>query len=229
MLERVPAMQEQLLGRQSATISPVRNTIALPAAALILSTALLAVSCTTVVPPATSGTPTQAVPTAAASSAPDATPAAPGTPAGSSTALLPDAAASGERVYTLNDSVEVETDTYLEILEGWRDPPGADGQARYTFLARFTYQVPASPDPFGVNAGYYNAIGFSVRDDEGFEYAVVQGSSGSREPELLFGNLNEGQMVQGWVTFEAPGDTAHLDLVYTPISISPATFRVIVP
>jgi hypothetical protein len=46
---------------------------------------------------------------------------------------------------------------------------------------------------------------------------------------LLFGNLTEGQSVQGWVTFNAPTDTAYLDVVYSPISREPATFRVLVP
>jgi hypothetical protein len=148
---------------------------------------------------------------------------------GGATQLQADPAVSGDRMFTLNQAAEIEDETTLEILEGWADPAAPDGQARYTFLVRFNYPVPESPDPFGVNAGYYNAAGFSVRDVEGFEYDVVQGSSESREPELLFGNLTEGQAVQGWVTFEAPADTSYIDLVYSPVSREPATFRALVP
>ncbi len=200
--------------------------IRLISALMVLGAVLLLSACTSVTPAATVGSAQPAPPSAAATAAPAATP---GAPVGTSTQLLPDPSVSGERMYTLGQPVEIEDETQLEVLEGWIDPPGPEGTARYTFLVRFSYPVPQSPDPFGVSAGYYNAIGFSVRDDQGFEYAVIQGSSQSREPELLFGNLNEGQDVQGWVTFEAPAETAYLDLVYGPVSRDPATFRVIVP
>lgn len=216
----------------------MRGTVA--AALSVLVALLVLAGCTTVAP---AGTPVAPATTTAPAPAggPTTTPLVGGSPVpvasgpeGSlppavATALLPDPGVSGERMFTLGQPVEIEDETLLEVVEGWVEPAQTARQARYTFLVRFSYPVPESPDPFGVSAGYYNAIGFSVRDDQGFEYDVNQGGMNTRQPELLFGNLTEGQNVQGWVTFEAPLETAYVDLVYGPVSRDPATFRVLVP
>jgi hypothetical protein len=59
----------------------------------------------------------------------------------------------------------------------------------------------------------YNPFYFTVRDGEGFEYDV---SIFGKEPSLQSSNeLQPGQKVKGWVTFEVPTDAKGLTLIYS--------------
>jgi hypothetical protein len=148
-------------------------------------------------------------------------------------ALEPVADLTGDRVYTLGEVATVEQVVSLELLEAWRGWTGAplpppDGQASYTFLVRFTWDG-TQPQFLDISGGYYNAIAFSLRDDESFEYPVLQGDSIARQPQLLFGEVAEGQSVQGWLTFHAPADAEWVELTYAPIADEQVFFRVAAP
>jgi hypothetical protein len=126
----------------------------------------------------------------------------------------------------------VEFVTSLEVLEAVKGHdtgfPLPDGQVAYAFLVRFTYDQ-ASAAPLDPGSGYYNSIGFTMRDDEGFQYSSATNNSGARTPTLLFGDLAFGQQVQGWITVWGPPDTSFVELLYTPIADEPVIFRMLVP
>ncbi len=184
------------------------------------------------------------VPLAAVSAAddlPTAAPAAPcPSPAGSAQAsapvgevsLLPAPELSGERMYTLGQVAIVEGIVQLEVLQatrGWSaSVPPPEGMAAWTFHVRFTWDG-REPAEFATGQPYYNAIGFTMRDDEGFEYPNLQSDLIGRQPALLFGYLAADQSVQGWVTFQAPADAAFVELTYSPISDDRVFFRVLAP
>jgi hypothetical protein len=157
--------------------------------------------------------------------------AAPSTGSGE-VALLPASDVTGERMYTLGDVAIVEGIVELEVLEatrGWSAsvaPP--DGMAAWTFLVRFTWDG-REPTGFSTGTPYYNAIGFTLRDHQGFEYANLQSDLIGRQPALLFGTLAEDQSVQGWVTFHAPIDAPFVELTYTPISDARVFFKALAP
>jgi hypothetical protein len=163
-------------------------------------------------------------------SPPPAVSAAPESPA-AGRPLRPDPDAEGPRVFTLGEVATVETVAELELLQAERDWPGAPavpaGRTAYTFLVRFRYDL-RTPGPIEIGGGYYNAIGFTMRDDQGFEYPVIQGSPSARQPELRFGDLNFGQSVQGWLTIWAP-ESAFVELLYRPIADDSVIFRVLAP
>jgi hypothetical protein len=100
--------------------------------------------------------------------------------------------------------------------------------AAWTFLVRFTWDG-REPAGFATGEPYYNAIGFTMRDDEGFEYPNLQSDLIGRQPALLFGYLAADQSVQGWVTFRAPADASFVELTYTPISDDRVFFRAVAP
>ena len=162
---------------------------------------------------------------------PDGTSAAPSMSSGE-VALLPDPDVSGERMFTLGDVAIVEGIVELEVLEatrGWSSSvPPPDGMSAWTFLVRFSWDG-REPTGFGTGTPYYNAIGFSMRDDQGFEYANLQSDLIGRQPALLFGTLAEDQSVQGWVTFHAPTDASFVELTYTPISDDRVFFKALAP
>ena len=179
------------------------------------------------------------VPTKSTSSAPPSCSPVLSTPGGASpavsdeVALQPVADLTGDRVYTLGDVATVEQVVSLELLEAWRGWAGAplpppDGQAAYTFLVRFSWDG-TQPEFLDISGGYYNSIAFSLRDDESFEYPVLQGDSIARQPQLLFGEVAEGQSVQGWLTFHAPANAEWVELTYAPIADEQVFFRVTAP
>jgi len=176
--------------------------------------------------PAEPGVPSPALPTAPGASAPAA-----GSPAaGEVEALGPSADLSGERMFTIGDVATVENVSTLTVRQAERGPglsamPPPEGQTAYTFLVVFAWDG-TTPGPISIGGGYYNAINFSLRDDEDFEYPVIQGTGFARQPELLFGDLAAGQQVQGWVTFFAPGDAEFVELTYRPIADEAVFFRV---
>lgn len=146
--------------------------------------------------------------------------------------LLPAPELRGERMYTLGQAAIVEGIVQLEVPQatrGWSAsvrPP--EGMAAWTFLVRFTWDG-REPAEYGTGEPYHNAIGFTMRDDEGFEYPNLQGDLTARQPALLFGDLAAEQSVQGWVTFQAPGDATFVELTYTPISDDRVFFRALAP
>jgi hypothetical protein len=165
----------------------------------------------------------------------------PAGPAGASTvpptssgevALLPATDVSGERMFTLGDVAIVEGIMELEVLEatrGWSSSvPPPEGMAAWTFRVRFSWDG-REPTGFGTGTPYYNAIGFTMRDDQGFEYANLQSDLLGRQPALLFGTLAEDQSVQGWVTFHAAADAPFVELTYTPISDERVFFKALAP
>lgn len=146
--------------------------------------------------------------------------------------LLPAPELSGERMYTLGQVAMVEGIVQLEVLKatrGWSaSVPPPEGMAAWTFLVRFTWDG-REPEGFATGEPYYNAIGFTMRDDEGFEYPNLQSDLIGRQPALLFGYLAADQSVQGWVTFHAPADAAFVELTYSPISDDRVFFRALAP
>jgi hypothetical protein len=58
----------------------------------------------------------------------------------------------------------------------------------------------------------YGPGGFKVFDQAGFEYGI---EFVGREPALGFGQVQPGQPVQGWITFEVPQATTALSLAYS--------------
>lgn len=167
-----------------------------------------------------------------ASPAPCPSPDADRSPGPDEVPLLPAREVSGARMFTLGDVAIVEGIVQLEVLQatrGWTAsvlPP--EGQAAWTFLVRFTWDG-REPTGFSTGEPYYNAIGFTLRDDEGFEYPSLRGDLNGRQPALLFGTLAEGQSVQGWVTFHAPADAELVELTYTPVSDDRVFFRALAP
>jgi hypothetical protein len=173
-------------------------------------------------------------PVSPGSPAPCPSPAAPAVtaaPAGE-VSLLPAPELSGERMYTLGQVAMVEGIVQLEVLQatrGWSaSVPPPDGMAAWTFLVRFTWDG-REPAEFATGEPYYNAIGFTMRDDEGFEYPNLQSDLIGRQPALLFGYLAADQSVQGWVTFHAPADASFVELTYSPISDDRVFFRALAP
>ncbi len=169
----------------------------------------------------------------AVSAAPCPSPAsAPMSPSTGEVALLPAPDVTGERMFTPGAVAIVEGIVQLEVLQatrGWAaSVPPPDGQAAWTFLVRFTWDG-REPGEFSTGAPYYNAIGFTMRDDEGFEYPNLQSDLMGRQPALLYGHLAADQSVQGWVTFQAPADAAFVELTYSPISDDRVFFRVLAP
>lgn len=157
---------------------------------------------------------------------------APMSPTTGEVALLPASDVTGERMFTLGGVAIVEGIVQLEVLQatrGWTaNVPPPDGQAAWTFLVRFTWDG-REPGEYSTGEPYYNAIGFSMRDAEGFEYPNLQSDLIGRQPALLYGTLAAGQSVQGWVTFHAPADTAFVELTYSPISDDRVFFRAVAP
>jgi hypothetical protein len=147
-------------------------------------------------------------------------------------ALLPATDVTGERMYTLGDVAIVEGIVELEVLEatrGWSaSVPPPEGMAAWTFLVRFHWDG-REPTGFSTGTPYYNAIGFSMRDDQGFEYPNLQSELIGRQPALLFGTLAKDQSVQGWVTFQAPSDASFVELTYTPVSDDRVFFKALAP
>jgi hypothetical protein len=179
------------------------------------------------------------VPTKSTSSTDPSCPPALSSPGASSpgvsgeVALEPMADLTGDRVYTLGDVAIVEQVVSLELREAWRGWTGAplpppDGQAAYTFLVRFSWDG-TQPEFLDISGGYYNSIAFSLRDDESFEYPVLQGDSIARQPQLMYGEVAEGQSVQGWLTFHGPADAEWVELTYAPIADEQVFFRVAAP
>jgi hypothetical protein len=170
---------------------------------------------------------------ASASCAPGVTspPGAPSpAPAGAEVALSAASDLTGERTYTLGDTAKVEEVVDLQLLEAWRGWSGAslpapEGQTTYTFLVRFAWDG-TQPQFLALSGGYYNVIAFSMRDDEDFEYPVLQAESVARQPILLYGEVAAGQAVQGWLTFHGPADAAFVELTYQPLADSRVFFRV---
>ena len=144
-------------------------------------------------------------------------------------ALLPASDLGGDRTYTLGDVAVVEETGSLEVLEAWRGWPSPvpppDGQTSYTFLVRFSLDDTQPSE----SSLYYNSTGFTMRDDQGFEYPSVRADGYARTPTLLFGDLAAGQHVQGWMTFHAPPEASFVELVYAPIVDAAASFRVMAP
>ena len=122
--------------------------------------------------------------------------------------------------------VELEV---LEATRGWSSSvPPPEGMAAWTFLVRFSWDG-REPTGFGTGQPYYNAIGFTMRDDEGFEYPNLQSDLIGRQPALLSGTLAEGQSVQGWLTFHAAADAPYVELTYDPISDERVFFKAMAP
>ncbi|HUG47873.1 MAG TPA: hypothetical protein VMP67_05615 [Candidatus Limnocylindria bacterium] len=144
--------------------------------------------------------------------------------------LGPSTGHDGERMFTLGETATVENVSTLTLRgaergDGLASMPSPAGQTTYTFLVSFAWDG-TTPGPISVGSSYYNAINFSLRDDEGFEYPVIQGAGFARQPELLFGYLAAGQQVQGWVTFYAPAEVQFVELTYRPIADDSVFFRV---
>lgn len=164
----------------------------------------------------------------AASPDPSAAPAS-----GIDVALQPTDDLPGERMYTIGDTALVEEVVALEVLEAWRhgahDATTLEPRlSTYTFLVQFGWD--GTPREFlDMTGGYYNAGGFSLRDDESFEYPVLHSGPDVRQPALLFGEVAEGQIVKGWVTFRAPSDATFVELTYSPIADERVFFRVAAP
>lgn len=194
--------------------------------AMVLFTACTTTTGGSPTPPAGGTTPPPAPPAGGTTAPPTVPPAIPG---GDVETLGP-ASVSGDRMYTLGDVAIVENVSTLTVTQAERGDslsqlPPPDGQTAYTFLVVFAWDG-TTPGPIQIGGGYYNAINFSLRDDAGFEYPVIQGSGFARQPELLFGDLSAGQQVQGWVTFYAPAEAAFVELKYTPIADDAVHFRV---
>jgi hypothetical protein len=151
--------------------------------------------------------------------------------AGAPVALGPAPVTGSPRTYTIGQVATVEHVVDLEVLEAWRDHGDGmlpEGQARYTVLVRFGWDG-TQPELLSIAGGYYNAINFSIRDDQAFEHPSQNGSAFARQPELLFGEVAAGQQVKGWVTFLAPADAAWVEVVYSPIADERVFFRLAPP
>lgn len=175
------------------------------------------------------GAPTQPAPpgsTPAAATPPSAT----AQPAGDVEVLGPSADLSGTGMHTLGQTAVVENISTLTLLQAERGDalsslPPPEGQTAYSFLVEFHWDG-ATPGPIEIGSGYYNAINFSLRDDEEFEHPVMQSVTIASRPELLFGDLAAGQRVRGWVTLFGPEDSEYVELVYRPVASDPVFFRV---
>jgi hypothetical protein len=149
-------------------------------------------------------------------------PPATGTGAGEDgeVALLPDEA--GE--HTLGDVIKLSGGEFvgdqarLTVIEAVRLAATSE-TPEYAFLVEIE-GLDAETTP-------YNALDFSMFDDESFEY---QPESGGRQPELTFGNLATGERVKGWLTFDGPSEAAYLELEYEPVmALEAARVRVRLP
>lgn len=97
---------------------------------------------------------------------------------------------SGERTYTPGEVALVEGIVQLEVLQATRggsaSVPPPEGMAAWTFLVRFTWDG-REPAEFATGEPYYNAIGFTMRDDEGFEYPTCRAISSAASPPCCSG------------------------------------------
>lgn len=157
---------------------------------------------------------------ASTNSPPPATAAGGGAPADGEVALLPDE--SGEHtlgdVITLSGGEFVGDQARLTVIEAVRLEATSE-TPEYAFLVEIE-GLDAETTP-------YNALDFSMFDDESFEY---QPESGGRQPELTFGNLAPGERVKGWLTFDGPAEATYLELEYEPVmALEAAHVRVRLP
>ncbi len=142
-----------------------------------------------------------------------------GPPSGEGTALLPDPSADhtvGDRII-LSDFFDEEQAafTVLEVIQRPQSDPS--GGPEYAFLVEIESLS---------SSIHYNALQFSVFDDQNFEYPA---ENGLQQPELAFGDLTKGRKVRGWLTFRGPEASEYLELQWRPITADPAYVRVLVP
>jgi len=203
-------------------------------AAAFVAMLLIAGACTQAGPLAPTGqsTPSQSAPTitgaapiptttVGAAAPPDATASA--SPASGAQPLLPDPSAE----HTVGDTIRLAGGEFvgdqadLYVIEAVMLPPApATSAPLYAFLVEIT----------GLDAEVfpYNLRDFSLFDDQRFEYQPL--SDGGQQPRLEFGDLTPERNVRGWLTFEGPPDSAHVELQYFPaLALEPALVRVLVP
>ena len=65
-----------------------------------------------------------------------------------------------------------------------------------------------------VNDAYFNPLYFSVQDSDGYVYD--RSGSADVEPRFSSGDLNAGQRVRGWVTFEIPSSSTLVSVLVEP-------------
>ena len=165
------------------------------------------------------GAPAVGTPASTSTAAPAPAPGG-GAPADGEVALLPDESGDytlGE-VITLSGGEFVGDQARLTVIEAVRLEATSE-TPQYAFLVEIE-----GLDDVGTP---YNALDFSMFDDERFEY---QPETGGRQPELTFGDLATGERVKGWVTFDGPAETTYLELEYEPVmALEAAHVRVRLP
>jgi hypothetical protein len=138
---------------------------------------------------------------------------------GEGTALLPDPSADhtiGETI-TLSDFYD-EEQAAITVLEAIQRPQSdASRGPEYAFLVEIEGLA---------SSIHYNALQFSMFDDESFEYMAL---SGRHQPELNFGDLAKGRKVRGWLTFAGPDSSEYLELQWVPITADSTFVRVLGP
>ena len=124
---------------------------------------------------------------------------------------------------TLGQRAELPQYQYIELVQAERGQLASiepePGWIHYTFLVSIEAIDAATT---------YNPLYFKMRDDQAFEFWSFDAG---QQPALRYGDLLTGQRIQGWLSFLAPVETGHVDLVYTPVSFygGQAIFRVTIP
>jgi hypothetical protein len=183
--------------------------------------AMLVVAAGCAAPPAATPPPTAEAPDEPAEQAQtDSAGASPASAEGQ--ALLPDESAE----HTIGDTILLSGGEFVgdqatfTVLEAVRlAEPDSSGAPRYAFLVEIEGRDP--------NTVHYNALQFTVFDDQNFAY---EARDGGPQPEINYGDLPHGRKVRGWLTFLGPEESAYLELEFAPIAaMEPAYVRVLLP
>lgn len=67
---------------------------------------------------------------------------------------------------------------------------------------------------YGKSTIEYNALEFSLMDENSYEYEIV--IFGFKEPYFSSGNVQPGRKARGWITFEVPKGSQKFEVKYTP-------------
>jgi hypothetical protein len=160
--------------------------------------ALFVVACSANEPAGNLSTPTPDI------SNPPAASVAPTDPAASSEPSPPSS-------YGVGDRIKIGDEEFFAVSEVDLAVPGTEfigPAAGQKWIAALAEIEGINPD-----GASYNPFFFKVRDEQGFEYNY---NAFGKEPQLQSSNdLQPGQTIKGWVTFEVPDTAQTFTLVYT--------------
>lgn len=113
--------------------------------------------------------------------------------------------------YKIGDRIEIGD--YIITVNGTENP----------YIESKTYSQPDSGNKYiAVEVTYenetkdsisYNVYDWLLSDSDGYTYDQAWGS---KEPNLSSGDLNPGEKVRGWVTFEVPETSTQYSIKFTP-------------